>query len=59
LPSRTTNAPFSEIRATPVPALANISARLPLVAALLNDGRWTRAAEQELLATAGNREGTQ
>ena len=31
--------------------LAEMSARLPEVAAMLQDGRWTRAAEEALLAT--------
>jgi threonine dehydrogenase-like Zn-dependent dehydrogenase len=33
--------------------LAEMPARLPDVAAALDEGRWTKAAEEELLATAG------
>jgi hypothetical protein len=33
--------------------LSELPDRLPAVAARLRGGRWTRAAEEELLATAG------
>ena len=35
--------------------LVDLPEQLPGVAALLDDGRWTRAAEQELLAPAAGR----
>jgi len=37
--------------------LAQLSERLPTVAAALHDGRWTRAAEDALLATAAEGDG--
>ena len=37
--------------------LAELAERLPAVAAALRDGRWTRAAEDALLAPAGAQDG--